>query len=785
MDFQPKIEEKRWELSRERELSSGWESLCTYSFDKNTKKPIWTLDTPPPYASGGWHVGGAAHYSQIDMIARYKRMSGFEVIFPMTVDRNGLPIEVQTEKEFKVRMFEVGRQKFLDMCRQLLDKYEHQILEICRALGFSMNSLKEINRTDSPKYRAITQSTFIELWKRGLIYEDSRPNNWCPDCGTTIADAEVEYKEIDTWLATLKFPLVEATGHLEIATTRPELICACAAILVHPDDERYKNLTGKHVKTPLFGKEVPILSHPAAKADFGTGAMMVCSYGDYTDVRLFRELGLTPTAAIDQYGKMTASAGKYEGLRVKKARAAAIEDLESEGALIKKTKLPHRTPICWRSKTPVEFVQMPEFYLKQIDFLPRIRELAREIKFHPPSSRQMFDDWAASVSMDWPISRRRFYGTEIPIWHCKNCGEKIIPEPGKYYRPWTDESPVNRCGKCGSSELVGEERTFDTWMDSSISELYHTYYRQDDKIFQKAFPCSIRPQGKDIVRTWLFYTILRAAQLFDKPAFRNVWISGHIVDEKGNKMSKSVGNVVKPEPIIAKYGADALRFSTAIEASLGSDIRFSEEKVGGASKFVQKVFNVTRFISCFPQAKKPSKLEPADEWILSELSKATADSIEGYEAFDFFVPSSRVRRFLWELFASHYIELVKERAYNKENRFTKEAQQSAWYTLHKCARTCLLLLAPITPFVTEHLWKKLYSSKSIHLEQIPKHEKTNEKLLELTKPISEFNASVWKHKKDSKLSMKDALERFEAPKALELLEKDLLAMHNLGKIEWK
>ncbi len=785
MDFKPKIEEKRWDRSHESEIFSSWETPAIYQFDKNTKKPIWTVDTPPPYASGGWHVGGAAHYSQIDMIARFKRMSGHEVIFPMTVDRNGLPIEVQTEKEFKIKMFEVGRQKFLSLCHQLLDKYEHQILDICRRLGFSMNSLKEIHRTDSPKYRAITQSTFIDLWKRGLIYEDTRPNNWCPACGTTIADAEVEYKELNTDFVTLRFPIVEGGGHIEIATTRPELLCACAAVLVHPEDKRYKKLVGKHLTTPLFKKEVPILAHQSAKMEFGSGAVMVCSYGDYTDVRLFRELGLTPTAAIDIRGKMTKAAGKYEGLRVKKARKEALSDLEAEGFVLKKETSPHRTPVCWRSKTPVEFVQMPEFYLKQVEFLPRIREVAKKMTFHPEKSRQILKDWIDSVSMDWPISRRRFYGTEIPLWYCKGCREAILPEPGKYYRPWKDACPVKKCPKCKGTEFRGEERTFDTWMDSSITELYHTFYKQDDSIFAKAFPCSVRPQGKDIVRTWLFYTLLRAVQLFDEKAFNHVWISGHIVDEKGMKMSKSLGNVIKPEPIIDKYGADAFRFATVTEASLGSDIRFSEERVRGASKFVQKVFNITRFISCFPQAKKPSAVEPADAWILSELAKVTSDSLEGYNDLDFFIPATKVRHFLWELFASHYIELVKERAYNKSGKFSKQQQQSAWYTLHTCVETSLLLLAPITPFVTDHLWRKLYSKKSIHLHNLPKAMKDDGKLLELTPVLVGTDEAVWKLKKDKKLSMKESLESFEVPSALKPLGNDLTAMHNIGKIEWK
>lgn len=780
------LSENRWDPKLEAVVFGVWDSERTFQFKRIPGKKIWTIDTPPPYASGTWHVGGAVHYSSIDIIARYKRMKGFSVNYMMGIDRNGLPIEVQTEKEYKIRMYETDRKHFLSLCKALLDKYETEILRVCKKLGCSNNSLEPtgVYRTDSPEYRAVTQATFIEMWKRGLVYQEDRPNNWCTDCGTTIADAEIEYKDKESTLLHLSFQVKDSGEKLTIATSRPELICACACVLVNPQDERYKKFHGKKLITPIFGKEVEIIAHPEASIEFGTGAVMVCSFGDYTDVRLFRSLGLPVTKAISPDGKMTDAAGQYSGLRIGKARQAITEDLEKEGYVVKSEKIVHRGPVCWRSKTSIEFVSMPEFYLKQKDYVESLLASSMGIRFHPESSRQILEDWLASVTLDWPISRRRYYGTELPIWYCLSCGEAVLPEPGKYYQPWQEACPAKECPKCKGADFSGEKRTFDTWFDSSISELIVAGYSKDPELFKESFPVSVRPQGKDIVRTWLYYTLLRAHLLFEKPAFEHVWISGHVVDEKGEKMSKSVGNVVMPEPLIDRYGADAFRFFASSEALLGSDLRFSEDRLSGSAKFIQKLYNISKFISGFPKVDSaPERLEPADEWILGELDSTVSDAEKGYENLDFFTPATKIRAFAWDLFASHYLELVKGRAYNREGKFSESAQKSAHYTLHKCLRTILLLSAPISPFVTEHCWRALqYSRGSIHLESFPESEGKYGKKAGVSEALVEFNKLCWKTKKDAQKSMKDPLEHAVCPEEIAVFGADLAAMHNISNL---
>lgn len=772
MEFlQPKIKEKRWDFRLEGKVLKGWKGL--YKFNPASKKKIFVIDTPPPYPSGRpWHIGAAAHYSQIDMIARAARMMNNEVLFPIGIDRNGLPVELYTERKYKVNIHDTPREKFIELCKAALDDLEAEMIRIMKAMGLS-SDFENYYRTDSEEYRKLTQETFIELWNRGMIYENTRPNNYCPVCATTIADAEVLYEDRPTELVYIKFPLKEG-GFITVATTRPEFICSCQTIIVHPDDARYEKLVGKTALTPLYEREVKIISHPSAAMEFGSGAAMICSYGDFEDVRLFRELGLQEIIALDTSGKMTENAGKYAGMTVEEARRKIIEDLEAGNYVERKEKITHRTPVCERSKNPIEIIPMKEFYLKQIEFIDDIRKFAETLIFHPEIHRQLLLNWIDSIKIDWPISRRRYYGTEIPIWYCKNCNKAFVPKPGKYYRPWKDRPPFAKCDSCGGKDFVGETRTFDMWMDSSISPLFISRYKRDEKFFKKTFPNTLRPQAKDIVRTWMYYTLLRCYQLTGEMAWKHAWVMGYGVDEKGEKMSKSKGNVIDPYPILEKYGADAFRFWACSESSVGYDFRFNENKIGAANKFLTKLWNVSRFISMFPQPKKKPKLSAADKWILAELNKTIKESLKGYEEFNFFIPANKVREFLWNVFADHYVEMVKPRAYGEG--FTAAERDAARYTLHECLKTVLILAAPIIPFITDFVYTKLYSVKSVHTEEFPKA--GSDELSSYTKRIIEFNSAVWNEKKKRAISLRDEIQ-IEIPKQLKDFEKDLRAMHHI------
>ena len=785
MRYKPKLVDKRWSIEKELELIKIWEEEKVFEFDENSEAPIFSIDTPPPYASGSWHVAAAAHYCQFDMFARYYKMRGYNILFPMGIDRNGLPIEIRVEQEYGIRAKEVDREYFINLCKEKLDEYEKDIISIIRRMGM-MARYWDPYRTDSPDYRALTQATFIYLWKKGLIYEDDRPTIWCPVCHTTIAEAEIEYKQREGYLYYIKFPLVDG-GYVTIATTRPELIGATAALLYHPDDQRYNSwLTGRKALIPIYEIEIPILPHPIVDKEYGTGVMMLSSFGDLTDVRLFRELALEPRVLINKDGRMNKLAGKYAGLSVEEAREKIVADLSKRGYLEKVEKVLQNVPTCWRSHNPVEFIVTRDLYLKQLPFKEELKKIADNMIFVPSFHKKRLLDWIDSLTIDWAITRSRYYGTEVPLWYCKNCGWIYVPEPGKYYQPWKEKPDIDKCPKCGSTEFLGDPRTFDTWVDSSISALYISGYMRNDKLFSKAFPVTVRPQGIDIVRTWLYYSVLRIYLLTGKPPFKYVRLSGMGLDDKGRPMSKSLGNIVHPNKVFEKFGADAFRLWSASETRLGFDYRYSEKKVEAAKKFLTKLWNIARFVSMFPFVEEFdfNDLCELDKQIIAELNKVILLANEEYSKLDFFMTINELRNFVWNKFASHYIELIKQRAYNSDGLFSDQEQRGAWFTLHYVLRNILLIMHPVTPFITDYLWRKLYRNRNIVLEHFPEplDIKVKEYLLE---DIMLFNSIVWKSKKEAGISLKDPVNKVITSLKLADIEKDLKAAHKIKNLEFR
>lgn len=781
------LEQPKWKKDMETEIIREWENLSFYKFDPKSEKPVFSIDTPPPYVNTPVHIGHAATFSIMDMIARFRRMIGFNVLFSLCFDRNGLPIEMATEKRFGVSLSQTSREKFLEMCKQVLEENSLESIDSFKRLGISFNSWSlgtEIGSTyytDSPEYRALTQATFIDLWNKGLIYEAERITNWCPGCQTTLADAEIEYVEKPTLFNEIVFKVKETDEKIVIATTRPELICTCSMIIFHPKDERWKHLDGKTGITPIYEKEVPIKAHPIADPKKGTGLVMMCSAGDLSDVRFFREMSLKPIIAINRDGTMNEHAGFLNGLNIKDARAKMIEELKKHDLLVGQKEMIHRTPVCERSKHEIEFISMSELYLKQMEFKDEIKKIANKINFYAPESKQILLDWINSISMDWPISRRRYYATEVPLWYCKKCGEPIVPEKGKYYQPWKEPAPVEKCPHCGCDEFRGEERVLDTWFDSSISPLYILGYRRDKEFFEKAVPCTLRPQGKEIVRTWLYYTLLRGYLLIGKPMFKDVWIHYHIIDGKGRKMSKSLGNIIDPHEILKMFGAEPFRLWCVTEGNLTkTDLRCSFERIEGASKTLNKLWNIARFISQFEVVDSPSRLVPTDRWIIKELNMLLEYSRRGFEKYDFHTPMKKAKHFLWETFASHYIELVKNRAYNTQKLFSAEEQKSALFTLHYCLKTLLKIVHPIIPFITYIILKDLYDELPLSFPQPFPVEDIQIKKEE----IEGLNKTIWKAKKDNKLSLREPVSKLIIPEKFKIFEKDLKVMHNVKEIEY-
>lgn len=823
---EPKITDKRWTVDLEKTIQqehydTGYEER--YSFDPTSERELFIIDTPPPYPSGTWHIGAVAQYSMIDVIARSQRLLGKEVRFPWGVDRNGINIEFTLEKKTGRKMRSYDRGEFLDRCAEIIEDYTQAMRQTAKRVGLSCDYANEY-LTDSADYRAVTQSIFVDLFRRGAIVEDLRPNLYDPVEGTTIAEAEVQRISRKTLLCDVSWTTADGEEVI-ITTTRPELICACGVVVVHPDDKRYTHLVGKRIMLPLpvSGREdsVEILTHPSVKMDFGSGVLMICSFGDQNDVTVFRELALRPYVAIDLDGKMTSIAGPLEGLSTPEARKASIDMLRDSGSLVSTEERMQEVPVSERGGNPIEIILLKEWYVRQTHILNRLRELSDQSVFIPERNRQYLHDWMEGISIDWPISRRRWYHTEVPIWYSEDGTKVVVPPQGIYVQPWRESPPdgsevLDRESKesLGSyiemegllGVLSGEEKVFDTWMDSSNSNLFVSGYISDPDLFERAFPTSIRPQGKEIVRTWLYYTLLKSALLLDKPGFQFIWVDGLGMDPWGRKMSKSMGNGIDADSVLEcgvggrtgswkikgpdgkqvqlranKIGSECFRLWKACEAQVGDDFHINPEEI--EAKYygiLTKIFNVARFASQFDvpdDLERPSgNLAPEDRWILSEFDHVMARVEDAWARIDIYSAAQAIKGFGTGIFPSHWLEMTKSRLY--------EGDEGATWTLHRVVRDLLCAFTPICPFFTHYLSSTLYGKSSVDVRSFPRLPsnaigKEAESMRALTPVISEFNSMVWKLKKDSGLSLKSPVSDVSIPPELSIIENTLVQMHSI------
>ncbi|MDP6099535.1 MAG: class I tRNA ligase family protein, partial [Candidatus Thalassarchaeaceae archaeon] len=691
-------------------------------------------------------------------------------------------------------------------------------------VGLSCDFSKEY-LTDSPEYRAITQAIFVDLFKRGEIVEDLRPNIYDPIEGTTIAEAEVERLQRMTQLVDVRWT-TESGEEVIISTTRPELICACGVVVVHPEDGRYSHLVGQQIHLPVDvagrSTSVEIQTHSSVRLEFGSGVLMVCSFGDQNDVAVFRELGLAPFQAIGLDGCMTEVSGPLSGMSVKDARESVIASLEAAGRIVSIEDREQEVPVSERGKNPVEIILLKEWYVRQIHKQERLAELTDEINFIPPRNKQFLLDWMENITIDWPISRRRWYHTEIPIWYSEDGSKVAVPQPGAYVQPWREGPPNDSrvldretrddLGDYQSlahslGEMEGEEKVFDTWMDSSNSNLFVSGYLNEPEVFERAFPTGIRPQGKEIVRTWLYYTLLKSALLFDKPGFENVWIDGLGMDPWGRKMSKSLGNGIDADSVLEcgaggrtgswkvkgpnnsvqlkanKIGSECFRLWKACDAQVGDDFQINPEEIEAKYYGVlTKLFNVARFASQFEVPENldtpPSDLPPSDRWIIAEFCNLNKVVNNSWNAIDIYTAAQSIKNFATGILPSHWLEMAKTRLYDDDSA-------AAW-TIHRIVRDLLTMFSPICPFFSHHLSTTLYGVSAVDIREFPDVPDqslgdTDEgvRLRGLTTALVEFNSETWKAKKDAGLSLNSPIEGIEVPSVLSEIKDALTAMHKL------
>jgi valyl-tRNA synthetase len=701
-----------------------WKANDIYKFNINFEgKEIYVLDAPPPFTSGTLHMGHILNHTWIDTVARFKRMCGFNVYFPQGFDCHGLPTELKVEKEFKISKDD--REQFLEKCIQWTNDAITTMMQQFEKIGYS-SDWDFSYRTMDNRYLRIVQKTLLYFYEKGWLFQDSHPIHWCPKCRTALAKQEVGYIEKRGKLYHIKLPLSDESGYATIATTRPEFMSSCVAVLINPEDTRYYSLAQRKVTLPIFNREVPIIQDPSVDMEFGTGIVYVCTFGDETDVNWQKSYNLPIIISIDEKGFMTEAAGKYQGMTIAEAREAIVQDLEELNLLEKVEEIDHRIIVHTERSSclnPIEYLPIKQWFISIRPFKEEILEAAQKMNWFPPLMIKRLEDWVESLEWDWVISRQRVFGTPIPFYTCENCN-KIIPaaESDLPIDPRIDPPPITQCPDCGGA-LIGATDVCDCWIDSSITPLIISKWSEDDHFFSKTYPATLRSQGYEIIRTWAFYTIFRCLKITELPCFRDLMINGMVAGPDGRKMSKSYGNVVKPEAPLEKYGADALRQWGAL-GSLGDDYPYNETEIDFNLRFLTKLWNACRYLSSQLTGADIASLDetqlqlpPIDEWILNKLNNLIEVVTDSFSNYNFHAGLLVFREFFWHDFCDDYLEAVKYRFYSEE---PDNAQKLAGqYTLYHVILDSLKLFAPIAPFITEEIYHAIFKETvnvpSIHL----------------------------------------------------------------------
>jgi len=738
MDFK-KTEEK---------IRKFWEKEKIYKFDLKKKGEIYSIDMPPPTVSGSMHIGHAFSYSQQDFIARFRRMflarkNKGQVFYPFGTDDNGLPTERLVEKLKKVKSKEMSREEFTKLCLKTLKEITPDFIQGWKNIGIS-SDFDVFYSTIDDHSRKISQKSFLELYAKKQVYKAEFPTIWCPECQTSIAQAELEDKEKGSTFSTIKFKI--GKEDLFIATTRPELIPACVTIFVNPEDKRYKKFIGKKAKVPLFDFEVPILGDKSAEIEKGTGAMMVCSYGDKYDVEAVMRHKLNPKIIFNKDG--TLKIKEYKGMKINEARKKILNDLKEKGFVVKQEEISHVVNVHDKCGTPIEFLPTEQWFIKILDKKKKLIQQGKKINWHPKHMRKRYENWVNGLEWDWNISRDRHFGVPIPVWYCEDCGETIVP--GEKELPVDPIETKKKCPKC-KKQATPEKKVLDTWATSSLTPQITSSLIKNKTVI----PYSLRPQAHDIIRTWAFYTIVKSYLHENKIPWKDIVISG-FVTTKGEKMSKSKGNVIAPQKIINEYGADALRFWAA-GSKLGEDLDYQEKDLVTGKKLVNKLRNAARFVFMNlgkTRPKRPKKLEEVDRLFLIKVNLLIQRVTKSFMKYEYSKAKLNVEVFFWKMFTDNYLEIVKKRVYQGKGN----EKLSAQYALYQSLLKILKLLAPIMPFTTEEVYqehfRKFEKDKSIHISAWPESNKLKQKDLDDVSTFAYLIKTIAKVRKEKTRAQK-------------------------------
>ena len=709
---------------KENKWLNYWKENGIYDFKPDHRK-VFSIDTPPPTVNGKIHIGHIFSYSQTEMIARYKRLKGFNIFYPFGFDDNGLPSERLVEKEQGKKAHEIGREEFSKLCYATTDKYEADFQELFSKMGVSTDWNIHY-KTVSPSTIKISQRSFLDLIDKGHCYHKESPALWCNECLTSIAQAELETKTIKTTFNYVNFKTVE-DGDIIVAGknfgcgSSRELLPAIVCVFVNPNDEKHNHLIGKTAHIPVIDVEVPIMADEKVAIDKGTGVVMCCTFGDQTDIEWWKKYNLPLKYIFTDNGRIIDSVPNYGGMKIKEARKQIIEDLQAGGFVVKIEELEHEVQTHERCGKEVEYSVMKQWFIDTMTHKDDFIKIGNEIKWHPDHMHNRYNEWVENIMWDWCISRQRYFGVPFPVWYCKDCGEPIFAKPEDLpVNPLSDKPPVDCCPKCNAHEFTPETDVMDTWATSSVTPLINMRYGEKDNYEDILKPMSIRTNASEIIRTWDFYTIVKSFYHFGMRPWDNVMISGFVMASKGEKISKSKGNSkVEPLDLINQYSADVIRY-WAGSGRLGTDIVFSDETLLRGRKLVNKIWNVSKFIEMHLtdyEDKEFNDYEYIDKWILGKFQEMEDGFVKYLDEYEVGLALNHLEKFFWN-FCDNYIEIVKHRLYRPEE-FGDIPRYSGQKTVYTLLYKLLQDFSIFFPFITEEIYQELYhDNKSIHLTEI-------------------------------------------------------------------